>query len=310
MTAATTRAASSVRHSALLVLGFNRPGLFGKLLELIKQWPGALYVAVDGPRPDHPEDGGKVEEVQRIARVATEGRDIRLRVNQENLGCGRAVFEAITWFFSHEPYGIILEDDCHPALSCLPFIDTMLRSCADDERIWMVSGYNHLGQWRAAECDYFYSDGAVWGWGTWRDRWLHCKRDLPPLGAEFRATLRRELGSAYSRQLLRGMEMTRRGHIDTWDYQWAFTRLAHRGVTVIPTRNLISNVGMGADATHGSVSVHPFLGSDTFKLEAPYREPIDQDIDSHYLDSLMKIHARENRRLRWTRLRHKLGGHG
>ena len=40
------------------------------------------------------------------------------------------------------------------------------------------------------------------------------------------------------------------GKIDTWDYQWSFTRLSRRGLSVVPSKNLVSNIGMGKDATH------------------------------------------------------------
>ena len=33
---------------------------------------------------------------------------------EENLGCGKAVSSALTWFFDHVEQGIILEDDCIP----------------------------------------------------------------------------------------------------------------------------------------------------------------------------------------------------
>ncbi|NDD90693.1 glycosyltransferase family 2 protein, partial [bacterium] len=40
------------------------------------------------------------------------------------------------------------------------------------------------------------------------------------------------------------------GKPDTWDYQWFFTCLANGGLTALPNRNLVSNVGFGEDATH------------------------------------------------------------
>ena len=40
---------------------------------------------------------------------------------------------------------------------------------------------------------------------------------------------------------------------DTWDYQWTFTCLANGGLTALPNRNLVSNVGFGEDGTHTTV---------------------------------------------------------
>ena len=40
------------------------------------------------------------------------------------------------------------------------------------------------------------------------------------------------------------------GQPDTWDYQWTFTCLVNGGLTALPNRNLMNNVGFGQDATH------------------------------------------------------------
>ena len=38
--------------------------------------------------------------------------------------------------------------------------------------------------------------------------------------------------------------------IDTWDYQWFFTRLSQSGLSTVPRVNLVSNLGFRGDATH------------------------------------------------------------
>jgi hypothetical protein len=38
--------------------------------------------------------------------------------------------------------------------------------------------------------------------------------------------------------------------IDTWDYQWTISIWLNRGLAIIPNKNLVSNIGFGADALH------------------------------------------------------------
>jgi hypothetical protein len=38
--------------------------------------------------------------------------------------------------------------------------------------------------------------------------------------------------------------------IDTWDYQWTFCMWNNDGLAILPNKNMISNIGFGADATH------------------------------------------------------------
>ena len=38
--------------------------------------------------------------------------------------------------------------------------------------------------------------------------------------------------------------------IDTWDVRWTFSVCFHAGLTVLPDRNVVSNIGPGGDARH------------------------------------------------------------
>jgi len=37
---------------------------------------------------------------------------------------------------------------------------------------------------------------------------------------------------------------------DIWDYQWFFTQTANDGLCIIPSKNLVNNIGTGLGATH------------------------------------------------------------
>ena len=37
---------------------------------------------------------------------------------------------------------------------------------------------------------------------------------------------------------------------DTWDYQWVYANFINRGLSVMPHKNLVSNIGFGDNATH------------------------------------------------------------
>lgn len=40
------------------------------------------------------------------------------------------------------------------------------------------------------------------------------------------------------------------GAVDSWAYRWTFSCWAQNGLTVLPARNLVTNIGFGEDATH------------------------------------------------------------
>jgi hypothetical protein len=77
------------------------------------------------------------------------------------------------------------------------------------------------------------------------------------------------------------------GKIDTWDYQWTFSRWLNHMLAVLPQVNLISNIGFGEEATHTrdpfSELAYKALSSMDFPLIHPpfvvRHEPADRYTD-------------------------------
>ncbi len=63
-----------------------------------------------------------------------------------------------------------------------------------------------------------------------------------------------------------------RKKIDTWDYQWMFANWTQNTLSVVPSQNLVSNIGFGAGATH-TRRKSGFSGRDTAGLAWPLRHP-------------------------------------
>ncbi len=88
---------------AVLFLVFNRPGVTAQVFEAIrKARPSRLYIAADGPRTNRVGELERCEEVRRQVTSVDWPCELKTLFRSENLGCGRAVREAINWFFQHE----------------------------------------------------------------------------------------------------------------------------------------------------------------------------------------------------------------
>ena len=158
----------------VLFLVFNRPEQTRLVFEAIRAArPAHLYVAADGPRPGRPGETERCEQARQIAMAVDWPCRVEALLRERNLGCGRAVSEAISWFFAREQEGIILEDDCLPAPDFFRFSTEMLARYRHDARIGKIAGTNPLGQWRPdGDANFFFSSyGYSWGWASWRDRW-------------------------------------------------------------------------------------------------------------------------------------------
>lgn len=246
---------SSPLQTAVLFLVFNRPDTTQQVFEAIRMArPPRLYVAADGPRDDREEERDKVYNVRKIATAVDWPCEIKTLFRETNLGCKYAVSGGITWFFEHEDRGIILEDDCLPSQSFFWFCESLLNRYKDDLRIWHISGASTIKKQDLIgnESYYFSKYNHIWGWATWASRWKLYDLDLERLPSFMHGKYVKNmnLGLYLEKTWSNNFKMARDGRIDTWDYQWYFTVWINGGLSIIPTKNMISNIGFGADATH------------------------------------------------------------
>ena len=177
----------------------------------------------------------------------------------ENLGCARAISEAISWFFENEPEGIVLEDDCLPADSFFGFCSAMLERYRNDERIGHINGSNYQnGIVRGDGAYYFSTLTHVWGWAGWRRVWNDYQL-RPSSFALFEKMRCIEFMGAHARFKTIWMNHFRAhciGKADSWDYQYSYLNLLNHRLSVIPNVNLITNIGCSDNPTH-FIQDHP-----------------------------------------------------
>jgi hypothetical protein len=267
----------------VLFLIFNRPEPATRVFKAIAAIkPPRLYIASDGGRTP-----SEIQEVcdlrDEILKKIDWDCDVFCLFRSKNLGCKKAVQSAITWFFEKEARGIILEDDCLPSQSFFYFCQELLFEFEDDKRVFQISGFNKLGQWRSNEVDYFFSNlGGIWGWASWRDRWLQYSENYDGIEEfvkrnNFRNLLGRELGAVRERMLYyKGFK----NNANSWAYPWAFARHKNSGLSCVPSVNLVENIGFGEHATHTkSKNGHSPLAAE---LDFPLQKPEFVIPDANY----------------------------
>jgi hypothetical protein len=262
-------------NAPVLFIIFNRPDTTKQVFEAIRQAkPSRLYVAADGARENRGDENVRCDEARKIATAVDWPCEVHTLFREKNLGCGPAVSSAITWFFEHEPEGIILEDDCLPDQSFFRFCEVMLERYRDDERIVNISGSNFQNGVLRGDGDYYYSQLTyIWGWASWRRVWRNYDYNMTQWSG-LKKDLFKEIFNSpkISRILSYLFEETYKKNINTWDYQYFFSNILNNGLSVIPNTNLISNIGFNrVDATH-TQKKHPFANLATSSLEH-FRQP-------------------------------------
>jgi len=240
----------------ILFIVFNRPEETRLVFERIKQiQPKYLYIAADGPRADRPNDKLLCAQTRKLVLDAIDWEcEVRTMFRDENLGCGKAVSEGITWFFEHVEQGIILEDDCLPDLSFFSFCEEMLLYYSDNETIMHVGGNNsQFGKKRNVHSYYFSKYPHIWGWATWKRAWqkfhyefsINTTKDIMQAMNYYSFDQKEIEYWSYHWEILNS-----ENKIDTWDIQWTFSCWLNKGISIVPNVNMISNIGFSDEATH------------------------------------------------------------
>jgi hypothetical protein len=247
-------ASKQLVQKPVLFLVFNRPDHTARAFEAIRAArPPRLYVAADGARGDRPEEAEACAEVRRIATAVDWDCEVRTLFRTANLGCGRAVSEAIDWFFGMEEEGIVLEDDCIAGPDFFPFCDALLERFRDDTRVWAITGNNFQDGRQRGDGSYYFSKYVhVWGWASWRRAWDQFRLDIP-FWPNWRrsAAFRAQAGCPAEQRYWTGQfDRVWDNQIDSWAYPWMATTWYHGGLTATPNANLVTNIGIGPLATH------------------------------------------------------------
>lgn len=240
-------------NTAILFNIFNRPELTKTTFAAIRSaQPPRLYVAADGPRAGKERD----DELCRLTRQAATAVDwpceVKTLFRKRNLGCKTACSTAISWFFQHEPEGIILEDDCLPHPDFFPYCENLLARYRHEPKVMFISGSNFdYGKKRGAGSYYFSVFPHVWGWASWADTWQYY--DIEMQGLERFASTRMPLILKHeeaAKVMLKKFMLVARGIDSSWAFPLVYSLWKQGGLSIIPNVNMIENTGYVEDSAH------------------------------------------------------------
>ncbi|GAB3693509.1 hemolytic protein HlpA [Spirosoma flavus] len=271
----------------VLLIIFNRPEAAQKsFAQIRKVKPDQLFIAADGPRPDKPGDIRSCAASREIINQIDWPCDVKTLFRDQNRGCGRGPAEAITWFFEHVEQGIILEDDCLAHESFFLFCEELLDRYKSDTSVSMICGTNPAVDWKFSTASYLFSHmGFSWGWATWRRAWNNF--DYVASGwatAAGKERVRKHVtNDALFNHLSREFDYYfKEVRNDVWDFQWFFARLYHGSYTLVPTVNLIANIGFDEHSTHTFDVNSNYAHLPFSTLKWPLKHPTSKKADTYF----------------------------
>lgn len=269
-------------ETPVLFLVFNRPSSTRRVFNQLKNAkPARLFIAADGPRPDHSDDLILCLEVKEIIDTIDWPCEVFRLYRSGHLGCKRAVSDAISWFFRHVDQGIILEDDCLPVSSFFSFCSDMLDRYKNDPHVFQITGNNFQHGISRGEGSYYFSKYAhIWGWATWKRAWNYYDLELRSwplfrISTEYQTLFSSEAEKKYwTRKLDHYYNDPEKA--DYWSLQWQFACWQQGGAIVTPQKNLVTNIGFGSGTHTFIILDHLIVPSNEFW--PPYSEPADSYI--------------------------------
>ncbi len=261
---------------ALIV--FNRPETTARIFAAVREArPNYLLIVADGPRTDRPDDAALCAEVRRIVEQIDWPCEVLKNYSDINLGCSVRPATGITWVFEQVNEAIILEDDCLPEPSFFRYCQELLEMYRHDERIAVIRGDNWPASVRGVEASYRFSHyPSTWGWASWHRVWKNYDINLSAWSGESQISWLKSILGTYvmawywQRIFDRTRRLTDRSW---WDYQFVFSCWLQGQFSIVPTNNLVSNIGGGYSATHTTVKDDPRLDRQLTQMTFPLHHP-------------------------------------
>ena len=241
---------------AVLLLFFTRNDTFQQVFnEVRKARPSKLFLFQDGPRGER--DMAGIEACRQI--VSDENIDWECEIHRNyqdhNLGCMTAGYSSHRWAFTLADKVMVLEDDVVPSQSFFPFCKEMLDRYENDERITMISGFNMDEHTDDCPYDYFFTSAfSIWGWASWRRVVSQWDEQLSFLDDPYNLHQLQQLikSRRWKGDFIRTCRLHRDSGLPQFETIFWSHMMLNNGLAIMPSMNLISNVGATQESAHYS----------------------------------------------------------
>lgn len=305
----------------VLIIFFIRDDVLKETFESVrKARPRRLLLWQDGARDGCPDDISGIDRCRKIVENIDWECEVYKNYQTINWGCDPSTFYSHKWAFSIVDKCIILEDDCVPSQSFYLFCKELLDRYEKDHRINRICGMCNIANYNSPY-DYLFSrSGSGPGFATWKrvaDLWdeKYTFLDNGYCMKKFVA-----LDQSNDDSYVRTCQSHRQSGKPHWETIWSFASVLNNQLVVIPTKNLIHNIGIGTtNSAHSNTTLEKILPSirqityqPSHELSFPIKHPdyIFEDTDYQRLrmhllgrDSLLNHISVKAKTLLW-RLTH------
>ena len=289
-----------IMNIPVAMIFFNRPDQFRQIFNAVKQAkPNKLFLIQDGPRDNHPEDLESINLCRKVCEDIDWECEVYRNYSEVNLGCGKRVSSGITWAFNFVDRLMIFEDDTLPDFSWFIFCDELLERYRYDQRIGMITGVNHVGKYDAGGLSYFFATyGSIAGWATWKRVWDNYDYDVSYAANDYyMSCLSRTIYPKWKKKPLmktiRSLYLASKNNVKrkSWSGPFGFSVMLNSQLIIVPSVNLITNIGVTPGATNGGTTkaiipkkLQSIFDAPSYEMKFPLTHPLFVIGDKNYCD--------------------------
>lgn len=231
----------------VLIVGFRRYENLRKILQICDNaGVTRIYVTLDGPRSKEDErDISTCESVSSEFANSFAG-SLKTRTSQVNQGAAYSVLSGCDWVFEFEDFAVVIEDDCLPSPDFFTFIGDAERFLSSESNICLIGGTQFVPREITSDCWYLSEYPLIWGWATNREKWLMMRHELQKIDHKKFKIFKTSEYAFWETGASRAFS----GFVDAWDTPLVHILKIHKWLTILPGRNLVTNIGNDFAATH------------------------------------------------------------
>lgn len=253
---------------------YHRSQTTRKIIKSLREVKASeIFVIADGPK--NVKDAERCAETRALIKLIDWKCNVHKLYSSTNMGLRKRIVTGLNWVFSKVDRAIILEDDLVIDKSFYRFCEEMLEKYKNNMKIISIAGNNFLDDTRGIQESYYFSRHVYsWGWATWRRAWHLYDDKMSNWPSIKKSGLLKETLKGNSIYLYwKGIfDLTKRHAINSWAYAWMYTAYVNHMLTIIPVCNLVSNVGVGKDATNTLLKART-LALTTKSMKFPLKHP-------------------------------------
>lgn len=232
---------SNLKKIPVLLITFIRNKNIRKLLKILdNRYVSRIYIY-----SNYSEEINDIKKIDNIRKIIKKNNlKKKYYFSKKYRPVHESIPYAISWFFSNEKNGIILEDDCLPNIYFFKFCLKNINKL-NNQKYMLISGNRYSPENKNFENLYtsIYFHG--WGWATTKNNWKDYVNYLRNNQNKKKLFNLNQIQSFYSKIYWKNIfSLIRDNKLFSWDYMLQKYIFAKKKFCIIPNKNLVKNNGI------------------------------------------------------------------